>query len=154
MQLIEGMVRVVLEKGRWDSAEMAKERAQEEAASTQLSDETERLGRPLEDHRLSMIREPMEAKKSYRDTFMRPLLAQLTELSEMARGRARKEAALTLLRDEEERLGRQLDMQLEEHKEKKNYRYEVMQPLLLQLFELSVEISVLAAQLKGEGLTG
>ena len=34
------------------------------------------------------------------------------------------------------------------------HRYEVMQPLLLQLFELSVEISVLAAQLKGEGLTG
>ena len=154
MQLIEGMVRVVLEKGRWDSAEMAKERAQEEAASTQLSDETERLGRPLEDHRLSMIREPMEAKKNYRDTCMRPLLSQLSELSEMARERARKEAALTLLRDEEERLGRQLDMQLEEHKETKNYRYEVMQPLLLQLFELSVEISVLAAQLKGEGLTG
>ena len=138
MQLIEGMVRLVLEKRRWDSAEMAKERAQEEAASTQLSDETERLGRQLEDHRLSMIREPME---------------ELTELSEMAKERARKEAALTLLRDEEERLGRQMDMQLEEHKEKKNYRYEVMQPLLVQLFELSVEISVLAAQLKGEGLT-
>ena len=81
MQLIEGMVRQVLEKRRWDAAEMAKERAQEEAALTQLSDETERLGRQLEDHRLSMIREPMEAKKNYRDTFMRPLLAQLTELS-------------------------------------------------------------------------
>ncbi len=153
MQLIEGLVHVVLEKRRWDAAELAKERAQEEAASTQLSDETERLGRPLEDHRLSMIREPMEANQNYRDTCMRPLFSQLSELSEMARERARKEAALTLLRDEEERLGRQLDMQLEEHKEKKTYRYEVMQPLLLQLFELSVEISVLAAQLKGEGLT-
>jgi cytochrome P450 len=61
MQLIEGMVRLLLEKRRGDSAEMVQERAQEEAASTQLSDETEPLGRPLEDHRLSMMREPMEA---------------------------------------------------------------------------------------------
>ena len=133
---------------------MARERAHKEAALTQLSDETERLGRQLEEHKECMMLLPMEARKNYRDTWMRPLLSQLTELSEMARERAHKEAALTLLRDEEERLGRQLDMQLEEHKEKKNYRYEVMQPLLLQLFELSVEISVLAAQLKGEGLTG
>ncbi len=46
---------------------MARERAQEEAALTQLSDETERLGRQLEDHRLCMIRVPMEARKNYRD---------------------------------------------------------------------------------------
>jgi hypothetical protein len=149
MQLIEGMVRLVLEKRRWDSAEMAKERAQEEAASTQLSDETERLGRQLEDHRLCMMRLPMEARKNYRDTWMRPLLSQLTELSEMPRERAHKEASLTLLRDLHERLGRQL----EEHKEKMNCPYEVMRPLLLQLFELSQKISALEAQLKGEGLT-
>ena len=59
MQLIEGMVRLLLEKRRGDSAEMARERAQEEAALTQLSDETERLRRQLEDHRLCMIRLPM-----------------------------------------------------------------------------------------------
>ena len=67
----------------------------------------------------------------------------------MARERAHKEAALTQLSDETERLGRQL----EEHKEKKNYPYEVMRPRLLQLFELSQKISALEAQLKGEGLT-
>jgi hypothetical protein len=43
MQLIERMVRLLLEKRRRDSAEMARERAQKEAALTLLSDETERL---------------------------------------------------------------------------------------------------------------
>ena len=128
---------------------MARERAHKEAALTLLRDEDERLRRQLEEHKECMMLLPMEAKKNYRDTCMRPLLSQLSELSEMPRERAHKEAALTLLRDLHERLGRQL----EEHKEKMNYPYEVMRPLLLQLFELSQKISALEAQLKGEGLT-